>query len=346
MNAKEYPFTKCLNPVRITNKYTKESMIVGCGKCCACRSSRSASQSLKCKLESMSHKYSFFVTLTYNQNKVPLMRAVNKVGSYGTYYEFRDVVTNEYVTDMDYSYTQLNILADKVNLGGYFPYLRKTDLQKFMKRLRKNISHISNERIRYYACGEFGPKHLRPHYHLQLWFSDDKIAENLVKIVYKSWKLGFTDTQKVQSTAAQYVAGYINSLGSLPRLYSEGKCKPFSCHSFFLGENVFKAEKEKVYKTSVKDFVRRSIVNTHVNADFVLWRSVTDYFYPRCREFATSTTAQRKLLYTSYLNYRGRKDFASKPFVLSDLILNNMFYYEKKQRTYTGRSVTIGGVLL
>lgn len=40
--------------------------------------------------------------------------------------------------------------------------LRKRDLQLFFKRLRKSLEPA---KIRYYACGEYGPQTMRPHYH-------------------------------------------------------------------------------------------------------------------------------------------------------------------------------------
>jgi len=50
--------------------------------------------------------------------------------------------------------------------------LVKEDFQKFMKRLRKDFH------VKYFACGEYGDKFLRPHFHAILYgvnFSDDKI---------------------------------------------------------------------------------------------------------------------------------------------------------------------------
>ena len=37
----------------------------------------------------------------------------------------------------------------------------KNEIQKFIKRIRKD-----NNKLRYFACGEYGSKGLRPHYHL------------------------------------------------------------------------------------------------------------------------------------------------------------------------------------
>ena len=44
--------------------------------------------------------------------------------------------------------------------------LVKRDLQLFIKRLRKEFP---NDHIRYFACGEYGSKSMRPHYHVLLF---------------------------------------------------------------------------------------------------------------------------------------------------------------------------------
>lgn len=60
--------------------------------------------------------------------------------------------------------------------------LRKRDLQLFIKRLRKNLN---GRRIKYFACGEYGSKTDRPHYHAILFgvglHKDDK------QLVIDSW---------------------------------------------------------------------------------------------------------------------------------------------------------------
>lgn len=48
-----------------------------------------------------------------------------------------------------------------------FMTLDKTDIQKFLKRLRKKANQ--NERIKYYCAGEYGTDRHRPHYHLILF---------------------------------------------------------------------------------------------------------------------------------------------------------------------------------
>lgn len=56
----------------------------------------------------------------------------------------------------------------------YDKNLHLEHLQKFFKRLRKKFG----EGIRYFACGEYGSKNGRPHYHALLFnfdFTDKKL---------------------------------------------------------------------------------------------------------------------------------------------------------------------------
>lgn len=63
------------------------------------------------------------------------------------------------------------------------PTLRKRHFQLFMKRLRKSIEP---HRIRFFGCGEYGDKTLRPHYHLLIynWPEDKYLIDDYI---YKSW---------------------------------------------------------------------------------------------------------------------------------------------------------------
>lgn len=56
--------------------------------------------------------------------------------------------------------------------------LRKKDFQLFMKRLRKEFP---DDHIRYFAAGEYGDKHLRPHYHAIIYglHLDDLVLSDL-----------------------------------------------------------------------------------------------------------------------------------------------------------------------
>lgn len=89
------------------------------------------------------------------------------------------------------------------------------DLQLFIKRLRKS----KGAGIRFFACGEYGPKLGRPHYHLCIFnYRPDDLRQHQVinkKILYTSetldhiWDMGFTLTGELTFQSAAYVARYI-----------------------------------------------------------------------------------------------------------------------------------------
>ncbi len=89
-------------------------------------------------------------------------------------------------------------------------------LQLFMKALRNKYSP---KRIRFYACGEYGDKYGRPHYHLLLFnhdFSDKTLWKNdrddplyRSESLEKLWPFGHSSIGNVTFQSAGYVARYI-----------------------------------------------------------------------------------------------------------------------------------------
>lgn len=90
------------------------------------------------------------------------------------------------------------------------------DFQKFMKRLRKRFG----EGIRFFHCGEYGPRTGRPHYHACLFGLDfdDKVLRRVNANgdnIYTSatlanlWPFGFHEIGEVTFQSAAYVARYI-----------------------------------------------------------------------------------------------------------------------------------------
>lgn len=93
--------------------------------------------------------------------------------------------------------------------------LHHEDCQKFLKRLRKKIG-----KFRYFLCGEYGDKSLRPHYHMCLFgydFSDDRFLWKKQKgnRLYKSlllettWAKGYCVVGDMTYESAAYVARYV-----------------------------------------------------------------------------------------------------------------------------------------
>ena len=85
--------------------------------------------------------------------------------------------------------------------------LHRDDLQKFFKRLRKFV------KFRYFGCGEYGSKNLRPHYHIILFGCDldyKHIGLNLFesKLIAQCWPFGFHYLGDVTYSSCNYVARY------------------------------------------------------------------------------------------------------------------------------------------
>ena len=92
--------------------------------------------------------------------------------------------------------------------------LIKSDLQKFIKRLRKH----SNRQLRYFACGEYGEETNRPHYHMILFNEDFRggYTYNIDDQLYgnsalnRIWSHGTCTLSDFSMATACYVAGYVN----------------------------------------------------------------------------------------------------------------------------------------
>lgn len=91
--------------------------------------------------------------------------------------------------------------------------LRKKDLQKFYKRLRRVIG----PKIKHYSVGEYGEVGGRPHYHCLVfgWYPLDAYTTNSIPLRFSSklleeiWPFGMVSLGVVQPESIKYVCGYI-----------------------------------------------------------------------------------------------------------------------------------------
>lgn len=125
----------------------------------------------------------------------------------------------------------------------------KRALQLFFKRLRKRLP---DREIKYYACGEYGEKTGRPHYHAiifgiepcgQCWScmkrniadkpcNDCKIIRDIWTIPYTDTIMGYVNLGYVEQRSIRYVTGYINK--ALHQVV-QGREQPFNIMSQGLG---------------------------------------------------------------------------------------------------------------
>lgn len=121
--------------------------LIPCGKCIGCRLDYARHWADRMTLEYVSCGKACFVTLTYKDEELP--------------------DTNPETGEFFNHKTDLN------DVGAPISPLKKDDLQEFMKCLRsKFVDNGHDVKIRFFACGEYGEKRHRPHFHIILFGVD------------------------------------------------------------------------------------------------------------------------------------------------------------------------------
>jgi hypothetical protein len=93
------------------------------------------------------------------------------------------------------------------------PTLVKKDYQNFFKRLRKLApAQKGKNRLKYFACGEYGTKTQRPHYHAIVFNIPQDIINNATQI-RDTWKHGHVMVTNSNLATINYVVGYITKGG-------------------------------------------------------------------------------------------------------------------------------------
>ena len=305
----------CQHRSFITNRYTGQRIAVDCGQCDYCIYKRAQKASMRVKTAGSAFKYSYFITLTYDNEHIPLMNcevlhseyedALSISGDKVFGYEHHSYIPvsdyqpedssllrhifftqvqgtvpfdreiKEYVPVKDNWFLSMDAIrsfisktqavnnsvypvAEKYGVDNLIPFLNYVDIQNYIKRLRKYLYQVlgSYETLHFYAVGEYGPVHFRPHYHILLFTNSKEVSEVLRQCHDKSWKLGRSDFQVARGGASSYVASYINSLSSAPLLYRS--CRAFKPRQraslgffekgevFEEGEDVYQAIEQKI----------------------------------------------------------------------------------------------------
>ncbi len=149
---------------------------IPCGHCEGCRIDRSRDWANRCMMELEYHKDAYFVTLTYNDDHVPK-----------SYYA--DPSTGEAKEALT---------------------LSKRDWQLFMKRLRKATDGLPGcENLRFFMCGEYGPKTLRPHYHAIIFglHLDDLVPFSQRQLGEKVYQYYLSNTLQDAWSVVEYIHG-------------------------------------------------------------------------------------------------------------------------------------------
>lgn len=107
--------------------------------------------------------------------------------------------------------------------------LSKRDAQLFLMRLRNELRRKEGRSFRYYLCGEYGDKTLRPHYHAILFGLS---MADMAKI-QNCWSKGITQTAEAQAHRFAYTAKYLKKtiIKQGVDKYDDNRCKEFALMS-------------------------------------------------------------------------------------------------------------------
>lgn len=167
-----------------------ELIKIPCGSCIGCRLDYSRMWMARIVKEAEGYKNNAFITLTYNEENIPYKDVINKE-------------TGELITGHP---------------------LIKSHLRDFIKRLRRQYEyHFNHKGIRFYACGEYGSKNQRPHYHIAAFNIDTTVWGDIKQIgsnhqgdaiwtsekIEKIWGKGFITIGDLTPQSAAYIARYM-----------------------------------------------------------------------------------------------------------------------------------------
>ena len=134
--------------------------------------------------------------------------------------------------------------------------LHKDDLQRFFKRLRKQLSKKGRE-ISYFACGEYGDSFGRPHYHAIVFGLNPIRDEPLVRRCWTrgtSLKFGSVTPQSIG-----YVTGYVQKkLTGDAQVNYLGNEPPFMINSQGLGDRFVLKYRDTLRRTGCFRFMEKS----------------------------------------------------------------------------------------
>lgn len=289
----------------IKNPYTGEIVTCRCGKCDACRNTRASNWVKRLDMEASCHKYVLFCTLTYDEQHVNQIVRLD-------YESFRTPTYLQPDTGEPIDLSECGETLDERDRQ----YIKDTkvcnvlsvrDFQLFIKRLRYYFDRTDKGALlRYFICGEYGPRTYRPHGHMLLFFDSEKCANEIQLLLCKAWTdehgepLGtIYDPHFVSGSASQYCASYINSLSRLPRLYLHRKVRPFHLFSKrpAIG-SLYPSVKEVREIFDRGDIMfRRFDQRSNTFKDEYFWPSMSSRLYPRCQRFGSLSHADRVTLY-------------------------------------------------
>lgn len=239
--------------------YFNDSLVVPCGKCINCLKNRQSSMAVRIKREAEKKGSLVFLTLTYDDDHLPLAQSLWKIN--------RD--TGEYILECPAEIISSGRNPDPVRLGqmkelvpspvpryidvpipafsvadpehDYFaritPSCCREDVRLWIKRCRSAYKYAFKKDLDFSYCvvSELGPRTCRPHYHIAVM----GLQGSTVEWFANQWSYGFTKTEQVKPSVRQNEDPFSAVAFYIGKYMSKGK---FECESVRNGS----AEKHRV----------------------------------------------------------------------------------------------------
>lgn len=224
-----------------------ETIVVPCGKCLACLKNKQSSMVVRCKREAEQKGSFAFMTLTYDDDHLPLARSLWRVsketGEMEVFYK-PEIFSTAIHPDTAYTDFFKSVEAGPTPRyhefplcipDGEFEYLVRitpsvcrSDVRTWLKVSRIQYKRDFGESLpdfSYVAISEYGPRTCRPHYHLAFFGLQRKHLNYLLE----RWKYGKVKQVKMVSQVnADGSSGFLKASKYIGKYMSKGK---FECDS-------------------------------------------------------------------------------------------------------------------
>lgn len=165
-------------------------------------------------------------------------------------------LSHELESYKDATFLTLTYTQEEVPISDFgITTLKKEDVIKFIKRLRKKISP---KKIKYFLVGEYGTKTNRPHYHIIIfgWKPERKDLEKIGGYfksgeMSKTWGKGNVIVGSVEANSIYYVAGYMVKDNYITDLELVAKEEQYMSCSKGIGEEYVKNNTERIKELDV-----------------------------------------------------------------------------------------------
>lgn len=253
----------CVAPIQINKTFPSgrcKSYVVPCGRCPDCRASYQSKFAALSVLECMDHSSVAFVTLTYDQDNIPVAWTDgSRDDNLHAFQRGRDCYDWQLV---EWKKNGCSVQPDDDGCL-VCPSLYREDVKNLLKRFRALHPGLS---VRFASFGEYGEQFHRPHYHLLLYGFDNVLADEFCKC----WKFGFTNYSVIPAfnpdgssgfnAVSQYVSKYVGKCDRLPDFVKLGFAeKPRRQSSLHFGLNYVIRNKHFLEDFTLPGIVSRAI---------------------------------------------------------------------------------------